>query len=418
MIGTLKPAIKEATIIGGGFAGMLAAYRLAARGFEVSLYEKGPWLGGMIGTTSYPYGLVERAAHSLRASAPVRALCDELGVELLPRVGSGKSYILRNGAFRKLPLSLHELAALITRAAVMPATGAPQTLEQFGRLHLGKTAVDYLLTPLAFGIYGARPSELEVPLAFPRLGLKQGRPLLASMLARRLRGERGAPMVAPRNGIGELVEKLSQHLHAQKNVHIHTQTEAEFLIPAANRILCTPAYATATLIAEEDHLTAALLGMVRYVPLVTATVFVERKAMKRFPGGIGVLVPEREHIPVLGVLFNSASFEGRVNDHGLESLTVILGGTPNAHLMQQDDAALESHITESLEKLFGLARAPLKTHITRWPNAIPLYDAHLSKALSQAKTGWGATQGNILFGNYTGQVSLRGMIKSSQSLMR
>ena len=33
-------------IIGGGLGGLAAACTLAARGYEVTLFEKNPWLGG------------------------------------------------------------------------------------------------------------------------------------------------------------------------------------------------------------------------------------------------------------------------------------------------------------------------------------------------------------------------------------
>jgi protoporphyrinogen oxidase len=120
-----------------------------------------------------------------------------------------------------------------------------------------------------------------------------------------------------------------------------------------------------------------------------------------------------EDIPILGILFNSSSFEGRVSDAGLESFTVLCGGTPHPELLDRTDAQIEEHITAALERLFGLSKPPLKMHITRWKEAIPLYDAHLALAQQRAREGWGALLGNVLVGNYTGQVSIRGMIEDS-----
>lgn len=417
MLGTLNPTIKEATIIGAGFAGLMAAYRMANAGYELQIYEKGPWVGGLLGTTRYPYGLVERSAHSFRASKSVRDLCRELEVDLVPMMVPRKSFILRNGEFRRMPLNANELVTLAMRALTSGGVGKPETLEDFGRRHMGEAAVDYMLTPLSFGIYGARPSELHLPEAFPRFGLKRGQTLAGRMLKRRAGGHGRSPMMAPKNGIGELVEKLHKYLVELPNVSLHSSTNIDFLTQTPNRILAVPAHVAGQLIEEEDSSTAALLKAVRYVPLITATVFVERESMRRFPGGAGVLVPEKENLPILGVLFNSQSFENRVSDNGIESLTVIMGGTPHQELITHDESVLEALVVENLERIFGLARPPLKIHVTKWPHAIPLYDSHLALTQQRAREGWCALLGNVLLGNYTGQVSMRGMIENSLNMI-
>lgn len=57
-------------------------------------------------------------------------------------------------------------------------------LDSWGRKHLGGAAVDYLLTPLVRGIYGAQPAELGVEAAFPVLSVVPGRTLLGSALGK------------------------------------------------------------------------------------------------------------------------------------------------------------------------------------------------------------------------------------------
>ena len=416
MLGGFNPLHKDATIIGGGIAGLLAAYRLGSCGYEVELHEKGPWLGGMLGTTAYPYGIVERAAHSIRASHAVLTLCNELDVELLPLKNGRTGYIFRNGEFHRFPLGFMETLDMLGRMLLKPMRTEQKTLAQYGHEHMGQAAVDYLLTPMAFGIYGARPSELQLPNAFPRFQGDAGRNLLSHQIQRLMRRRGKAPMVAPRNGMSEIVQKLELALRSMPNVALHVGSPVETLTPANNLILAVPAYEAARLISSEDAATAQLLEQVTYVPLVTATVFIDHQALGRFPGGIGVLIPEKENIPILGILFNSHSFEGRVSDGGLESFTVIFGGTPHPELVEKDDAALEAHIAECLDRIFRLKSTPLKTHIQRWPRAIPLYNTHLALAQQRVREGWGALLGNMVVGNYTGQVSLRGLIEDSLKL--
>jgi hypothetical protein len=47
---------------------------------------------------------------------------------------------------------------------------------------------------------------------------------------------------------------------------------------------------------------------------------------------------------------------------------------------------------------------------------LPQYSDSVRKVWACARESWCATPGRILFGNYTGQISLRGMIESAAAL--
>jgi protoporphyrinogen oxidase len=67
-------------IVGGGILGMTAAYRLAQAGVRVSLYERAPDLGGLVGTFDFGGHDVDRFYHVvLPTDDRVRGLADELG---------------------------------------------------------------------------------------------------------------------------------------------------------------------------------------------------------------------------------------------------------------------------------------------------------------------------------------------------
>ncbi|HEX8290247.1 MAG TPA: FAD-dependent oxidoreductase, partial [Pyrinomonadaceae bacterium] len=105
MIGTLDETRREATIVGAGIAGMLAAYALDKKGYEVTLLEERGEAGGLIQTVHTEYGMAERAAHSLLASGPVMEFCQDLGVELAEvRPDSRARFVVRDGRLRKFPL--------------------------------------------------------------------------------------------------------------------------------------------------------------------------------------------------------------------------------------------------------------------------------------------------------------------------
>lgn len=186
---------------------------------------------------------------------------------------------------------------------------------------------------------------------------------------------------------------------------------------APNVIITTPAYAAASLLESESPTLSRKLRTVQYTPLVTVTAFVALEALKRPVRGIGVLVPACEKRQCLGILFNSSSFGGRAFDESrCASFTVLLGGSAQPRWATASDEEIRQAVRDELETLLGIQGEPLELVITRWPRAIPQYSVELATLWQHARETWCATPGHILFGNYTGQVSLHGMIESALSI--
>jgi oxygen-dependent protoporphyrinogen oxidase len=449
MIGTLDKRRREVTIVGAGISGMLAAYALDKKGYEVTLLEERAHAGGLIQTRRTEYGIAETAAHSLLATPQVVSFCEELGVRLAEiRKDSRARYVLRGGKLRKFPLSFGETLSAARHAAFARAENHldEQDLDAWGRRHLGASAVEYLLSPFVQGIYGARPADLGVAAAFPELALAPGSTLLGSMLAKAFRrapknGDGAARedekksgstntnsdvgkapkqrkrMVAPLYGMGDVTERL-QNILAERLGERFRRGEAVREIPdAPNLLLATPAYVAARLLAgRAPELSGALEG-VAYTPIVSVTAFVLKDAFARPVKGVGVLVPAGERRDCLGVLFNSSAFEGRVHDESrFASFTILFGGTAQPRWVDASDEEIERAVIAELEALLAVKGRPARLVINRWPRAIPQYSTSLPRVWQRARETFCATPGRVLFGNYTGQVSLRGMIESAAAL--
>lgn len=422
MIGTINTKSREVTVVGAGIAGMLAAYYLDGRGYDVTLLEENKCAGGLIRTRYTDHGIAESAAHSLIATEPVMDLCRDLGVELVePRKDSGAKYIVRDGRLRRFPLSLPEALAAAGRAAfVRSNNGNGQSLDSWGRHHLGQPAVDYLLTPFVRGIYGVQPAELGVAAAYPSLKVQVGQTLLGSMLAKRrnsgnkVKGTK--QRVAPKDGMGSLVNQLERHLQLRLGPRFRKGVEVKWLPDAPNVVIATPAYAAARLLELDSPWLAQQLLTVRYTPIVSVTVFVDRRAFTRPIEGVGALMPACEDRRCLGILFNSSSFNHRVTDQErLASFTVMMGGTAGGKWLTAGDGEVENAVRAELKSLLGI-QDTLDMVIHRWPAALPQYGPYLPAIWQEAHGSWCATTGRILFGNYTGQISLRGMIESAADL--
>ena len=100
------------------------------------------------------------------------------------------------------------------------------------------------------------------------------------------------------------------------------------------------------------------LAEVRYTPMVSVTVFVDRRSFTRPVHGVGVLMPAREQTKSLGILFNSSSFADRVADESrFASFTVMMGGTAQPHWLTASDDEIRQAIKLELSTSLGNSRA-------------------------------------------------------------
>jgi oxygen-dependent protoporphyrinogen oxidase len=409
---------------------MLAAHQLDKQGYTVTLLESKERAGGLIQTRRTEYGIAETAAHSLLAAPAVRELCRELDVELLEvRKDSRARFIVRDGELRKFPLKPGEVAGVLRHAAFTRAENHADalTLDAWGRRHLGDAALQYLLTPFVRGIYGVQPVELGVRAAFPSLLIEPGNTLLGTMLRKSFKHsspknshkEKGSRkrMVAPRYGMSDLIERLERHLERRLGGRFRKGMRINALPDAPNLMLATPSYVAAELVAPEAPELSGMLREIQYTPLVSVTAFVARRSFSREIKGVGALVPAIEERKCLGILFTSSSFEGRVfHEERHASFTILLGGTQQPQWVTASDEEIKQAVRDELAALLGIEGEPLELVITRWPRAIPQYSIELPKVWSVARETWCALPGRVLFGNYTGQVSLRGMIESAAAM--
>ena len=406
MLGQLNTNIKQVTIIGAGYAGLLSAYRLLQDGYEVTVHEKSGRAGGLVSTLMTEYGPAETAAHSIRSSAEILKLFDELKLDYVT-AKTKKKFILRGGRLRGNPLTLWEMFTAGCYAAFKKSEGERLTLAEWTKAHVGPGAVDNAMAPLAHGIYAAEPEELDQQLAFPRLSIPAGQTLVDKVFKNKAPTEKSV-VIAPSRGMADLIGKLSDFVQNHPNGQIIFNSDIESLPDTGNIIISTPARIAGRMIGSEN------LTHTKYAPMVSATVFVKRTDIRKLDG-IGVLNARGEDRKILGILFNSSTFDNRAAP-GYVSMTVMMGGTINPDILNASDDELETIIRSELARILNFRGTWMSVHISHWPDAIPLYSAELRETLEELKQGWCATPGHILFSNYTGEVSIRGMCLTSLAL--
>jgi protoporphyrinogen/coproporphyrinogen III oxidase len=184
-------------IIGGGAAGLAAAYELEKSGAEYTLFEAGGRLGGVLSSARAGGSVLEDGPDSFLTEKTAAAeLCRELGLgaELLPSndaqrrtwIVVGKRLVsLPDGLMfliptKLVPTALSPLFSLGTKIrmglellhAPRPAEAGSSQDESVAALverHYGPEVVDRLAGPLLSGIYGGEASQLSARAVLPKL---------------------------------------------------------------------------------------------------------------------------------------------------------------------------------------------------------------------------------------------------------
>src|SRR5262249_50146593 len=216
--------MKRVAIIGGGIAGLSAAYyleraRRTGADLEWTLFEKTDRLGGVIKTEQHEGYVLEAGPDSfLTVKSDGAQLCPHLGLadQLIGSNDAGrKTYILVKGKLVPMPEGLEFMVP--TRVAPMMSTGLfslstklrmagellgkhrsgaraqekeDESVATFVRRHFGQEMVERVAEPLLAGVYGGDAGNLSVRAVLPRfveMEREQGSLVRATLKARKAR---------------------------------------------------------------------------------------------------------------------------------------------------------------------------------------------------------------------------------------
>ncbi len=392
----------DVIIVGGGIAGLAAAWELRASGLSIRLLEAGAQPGGVILTESVDGFTYDAGPDALLIQKPAAiALCRELGLgdrlfpTLLPRTAS----ILRGGRLIPLP----EASVLGIPTSVMPMVTTPlfswpgkvrmgmelfipprrdTTDESIGgwmTRRFGREAALYLAEPLLAGIHAGDVDRLSMQALFPRMLEAEQRRGSVIRAFRAMQGHAspdGAFLSLP-NGIAEIVQALTAQLPADTiecGVPIQRiEGRGPFTVHAANRpfetrsvIVSTPAYVTEPLLEPVDPELARLCGQTRYSSTVTVALGYRREQVRDPLRGSGFVVPRVERQTLMAGSFVSSKWPSRAPE-GHVLLRGFIGGAGDPAKLERDDAELGSLTHAEFARLLGISGAPLFTRIYRWP---------------------------------------------------
>ena len=430
---TARPHV---VIVGGGIAGLAAAFFLRDEPVRLSVLEGSPRLGGKLSVSEVDGVAVDEGAEALLVTRPEgTGLVAQVGLagdRVEP--GTTSSAIWTLGALRPLPrrqfMGVPSDLAELARSGVVSGEGAarasqdlelPPTMRDgdvpvadYVGARFGAEVVDRLVDPLLGGVYAGRSSELSFDATMPALAAASRRYPSLAEAARSLLppvpvpgGTRsgGTVFTTLAGGLGLLPAFLAKASGAEVRTASMARAlspapaapaaghgwrvtvgsaAAEELIDADAVILAVPARPAGRLLAGVPGASAAVtaLGEISYASMAIVTLAYPRSA---FPGdGLaalgwsGYLVPAVDGRAVKAVTFSTVKWPHLADGtaHGAEPLEIVrcsVGRTGEEALLQRADEDLAALAAAELATATGVRGAPVAQRVTRWGGALPQY---------------------------------------------
>lgn len=405
--------MKRLIVVGGGISGLAAAWAGADAGFDVTVLEAAPSVGGKLRAREVGGVAVDVGAEALLAVRPEgRELIEQAGLAaemITPLTTSariragGRAHAVPARMMMGIPADLDAVRAsgalseaglaAVAREPDLPPL--PPLVEDVGvgtlvRERLGDEVADRLVEPLLGGVYAGRADELSLkatarPLA-ARLA-EHGGSLIEAARAVAGAGTRssnsGPVFVSLRGGLGRLPAALagSGRFATRTGVTVRSiaRTPEGFAletgaVPMSERIeadaavVAVPPAKAARMLREVAPVAAAELAAIE-----SASTAIVSLAYPGNPGvsGSGMLIAAGERLAVKGITFSSAKWPIGADGTFLLRASVGRAGEPQA--LQLDDTELVALVRRELRAVAGIAAEPVDAQVTRWGGGMPQY---------------------------------------------
>ncbi len=424
-------------VVGGGPAGLTAAFRLQRAGAAVHVFESQPWVGGRTRTDTVDGYRIDPAAQLfgsmytallqvLREAGAGSLLVETPGRDAIWRgrrahevvYGSTARMLttsavpltlkLRLGA-KYLPFLTQHAERLDMHALERAAPLDRESIATWGERELGRDFVNYLVFPLLAAGYGDTPEQTSAALyhMMARYGM-------------------GASLYALRGGAGGFCEAVANRLReagaaARTSTHVERVTvgaggvevEGEGWTETFNgAVVATPAPAARTLLRGEAGGAGEALGKVRYRPHVALALLLDRPAGVDY-FGLSFPPGEAEAAAVACVAENK--------DHTLvparRGIVVVF---PSPHLTPRlleasAQAVAEALLPDLTRALPHLPHSIVRAKVYRWAEGVTVFYPGYLEHLRRFRANRDGDAPLVLAGDYLYAPTVEGAVVSGMA---
>jgi oxygen-dependent protoporphyrinogen oxidase len=422
-------ATPHVVVVGGGIAGLAAAFFFKDQPCRVTVLEGSPRLGGKLSASEVAGVPMDEGAEALLARRPE-------GIELITATGLGDDLVpagvtssaiytrgelwpLPRRQFMGVPADIDELAATgvvsaagadrARRETQVPAEPGDVSVTEYIGGRLGAEVVDRLVDPLLGGVYAGRSEDLSFQATLAPLAAAANKyPTLTEAAASLIppappnaAGTKPAPVfVTLTTGLGALPEAIAKAGGAEVRtgamVRELNRTETGWRLTVGSAadpeyldadavILAVPAAPAARLLKDTTPQAASHLEQIPYASMAIITLAYREEALfsgqqSRDQTRSGYLVPAVDGKAVKAATFSTVKWPHLTKHAPVHIVRCSIGRVGEVAILQRDDADLAALAAAELADAAGITKAPIAHRVNRWGGALPQYNVgHLNR---------------------------------------
>jgi protoporphyrinogen/coproporphyrinogen III oxidase len=402
----------KVVVVGAGISGLAAAWFAADAGYDVTVLEAAPRIGGKLRVDEVAGVQIDVGAEALLTTRPE-------GLDLLAAVGldderiaptttaarvraGGRNHPLPAKTMFGIPASVDAVrdTGILSEAGLAALTAEPSlpplppltgdvSVGRLVRNRMGDEVLERLVEPLLGGVYAGRADDLSLRATMGALAgcLEKGGSLTGAAQAVTDVGGR-TPSSAPifttlRGGLGRLPGALAAagrfDVRTGVTVREIRRTSTGFALEcgvgAESELIESDAVVVATPAAKAGRLLGSVspsaAGELSGIEAASVAIVSFAFDAVRPPEGSGLLVGSGERLVTKAVTLTSQKWP--IETGGLTMLRASVGRIGETAALQLDDTELVALVLRELRPLLGLDVEPVDSRVTRWGGGLPQY---------------------------------------------